>query len=457
MLFPLFLLLCLFVSVEAYSQEPTPLAFTAEEEAWLEQKPRMVFSEVNWKPLSDVDSFPEYHGIIADYLQVIHERTGIQFEFEKSDTWVEVLKKFADDEIDLIPAMSISDMIGAEVALTEPYVTFPLVIVSRNDTDLVAIVSALNGKKVGVGEGYTSYFYLKHNYPDIILEQTRDVPEGLKMLENGDIDAFVGHIAVVVHAINEKKLDLRISGFADYKFEHRIGIHPDNTLALSVIDKVILSMTPEDHSKILNRWFNLEVSKFDYSIVWYGLGFIVLISGFFLYRYRLISRVNEQLVRIASTDDLTGLANRKRINEYIKECEYRSTRATSSYRYSLILIDLDNFKLINDQYGHDVGDQVLIRFARILNDFTRKSDLVARWGGEEFLIVCDNTDLKEASGIAEKLRLLTSSEQFPMVSGVTASFGVIEHIPGESRGAEFSRVDQKLYEAKRSGKNRVAA
>ncbi len=457
MLFPLLFLLLLFVSVEAHSQEPTPLAFTPEEQAWLDQKPKMVFSEVNWKPLSDVDSFPEYHGIIADYLEVINERTGIQFVFEKSDTWIEVLKKFADDEIDLIPAMSISDMIGAEVVLTEPYVTFPLVIVSRNDTDLVAIASALNGKTVGVGEGYTSYFYLKHNYPDIILEQTRDVPEGLKMLENGDIDAFVGHIAVVVHAINDKNLDLRISGFADYKFEHRIGIHPDNTLALSIIDKVILSMTPEDHSKILNRWFNLEVSKFDYSLLWYGLGLILLISGFYLYRYRLISQVNAQLLRIASTDDLTGLANRKRINEYIEECEYRSERAKERYQYSLILIDIDNFKMVNDKHGHDVGDQVLIRFSRILQNFTRKSDLVARWGGEEFLIVCDNTGLKEAIGIAEKLRKLTCDEQFPTVSDMTASFGVIEHLPGESRGAAFSRLDQKLYEAKHSGKNCVAS
>lgn len=457
MLLPLILCLLFLLSVDAQAHEPQPLAFTAEEQQWLDQKPALVFSEVNWKPLSDVDYFPEYRGIIADYMQFIHERTGIEFVFEKSDTWIEVLNKFSAGEIDLIPAMSESDMIGSEVLLTEPYVTFPLVIVSRDDTDLVAIVGALNGKKVGVGEGYTSYFYLKQNYPDIILEQTRDVPEGLQMLEDGDLDAFVGHIAVVVHGINDKNLDLRISGFADYTFEHRIGVTPDHPLARSVIDKVILSMTPEDHSKIIDRWFNMEVSRFNYTLLWYLLAGILVVSGFAFYRYYLISRTNETLVKIAATDDLTGLANRKRINEHLETCEYRAERYADSYQYSLILIDIDNFKLVNDKHGHDVGDQVLIRFSRILQNFTRKSDLVARWGGEEFLIVCDNTGLKEAIGIAEKLRKLTCDEQFPTVSNMTASFGVIEHLAGESRGAAFSRLDQKLYEAKRSGKNCVAS
>lgn len=457
MLLPLILCLLLLLSVDAQAYEPQPLEFTAEEQQWLDQKPALVFSEVNWKPLSDVDYFPEYRGIIADYMQFIHERTGIEFEFEPSDTWIEVLNKFSAGKIDLIPAMSESDMIGSEVLLTEPYVTFPLVIVSRDDTDLVAIVGALNGKKVGVGEGYTSYFYLNQNYPDIILEQTRDVPEGLQMLEDGEIDAFVGHIAVVVHGINDKNLDLRISGFADYTFQHRIGVTPDHPLARSVIDKVILSMTPEDHSKIIDRWFNMEVSRFNYTLLWYLLAGILVVSGFAFYRYYLISRTNETLVKIAATDDLTGLANRKRINEHLETCEYRAERYADSYQYSLILIDIDNFKIINDEYGHDVGDKVLVQFAGVLNNLTRRTDLVSRWGGEEFLIVCESTGQQEAITVAEKLRASISEVKFPDVPQVTASFGVIENIPGESHVAAFCRLDKKLYEAKNAGKNCVAA
>ena len=99
MLLPLILCLLLLLSVDAQAYEPQPLEFTAEEQQWLDQKPALVFSEVNWKPLSDVDSFPEYRGIIADYMQFIHERTGIEFEFEPSDTWIEVLNKFSAGEI----------------------------------------------------------------------------------------------------------------------------------------------------------------------------------------------------------------------------------------------------------------------------------------------------------------------------------------------------------------------
>ena len=149
------------------------------------------------------------------------------------------------------------------------------------------------------------------------------------------------------------------------------------------------------------------------------------------------------------------LANRKRINEYLDECENNSQKSTLNLNYCLILIDIDDFKAINDQHGHDIGDKVLVHFSAILDRLTRRSDLVARWGGEEFIIICPQTSIRGARGLAEGLRLTLSSHEFGEAGRVTSSFGVAEYNPGEPISGMLKRADMALYQAKQEGRNRV--
>ena len=124
------------------------------------------------------------------------------------------------------------------------------------------------------------------------------------------------------------------------------------------------------------------------------------------------------------------------------------------------MLDLDDFKKINDTYGHDVGDRVLTETSKVLRAHVRQGDTVGRWGGEEFLLILPNAERQAATRIAERIRkAITELELLPDGKIVTASFGVAQAAPGEAFADFYRRVDAALYDAKHGGKNcvRVAA
>ncbi|HEX7764349.1 MAG TPA: GGDEF domain-containing protein, partial [Cellvibrio sp.] len=122
---------------------------------------------------------------------------------------------------------------------------------------------------------------------------------------------------------------------------------------------------------------------------------------------------------------------------------------------SLIFIDIDNFKKINDDHGHNRGDEVLRLFAQVLTENTRAQDFLARWGGEEFVLACPDTTVKNATALAEKLRLAIQHTSWPQGLSITASFGVAQMHAHESPTDFIARADQALYEAKAQGRNGV--
>ena len=161
----------------------------------------------------------------------------------------------------------------------------------------------------------------------------------------------------------------------------------------------------------------------------------------------------EILERLAITDRLTGLYNRRKLDEVLT-CEVeRSNRF--GHPFSIVMLDIDHFKNVNDTHGHPVGDQVIVELATLLREFIRKIDIVGRWGGEEFVIVCPMTDMVGASQLAEKLRVEISSHHFPVIEHLTASFGIASSMAEKHYEPIIDRADQGLYDAKRSGRNRV--
>jgi diguanylate cyclase (GGDEF)-like protein len=168
----------------------------------------------------------------------------------------------------------------------------------------------------------------------------------------------------------------------------------------------------------------------------------------------LLVQKNHQLEIVSISDRLTGLYNRLRLDQVLEEEIARGNRTGASM--SVILMDIDYFKLVNDTYGHQAGDQVLVSIARLLRIGSREVDVVGRWGGEEFLIVCRDTGLDGATVLAEKLCSNIAQHLFESVGYKTASFGVASWRIQESSNVLISRVDMALYEAKNSGRNRVA-
>jgi diguanylate cyclase (GGDEF)-like protein len=159
---------------------------------------------------------------------------------------------------------------------------------------------------------------------------------------------------------------------------------------------------------------------------------------------------------MASHDELTGLANRRRMQEQLAEELKRERRGDQPL--SLALLDLDHFKRINDTYGHQTGDDVLRRFAEIAKTALREVDMLARWGGEEFLLLCPGSTAEQAATGLDRLRQqLAASTLLPRQPQVTVTFsaGTVQYLPGETIEEATARADHALYEAKASGRDRT--
>jgi diguanylate cyclase (GGDEF)-like protein len=160
------------------------------------------------------------------------------------------------------------------------------------------------------------------------------------------------------------------------------------------------------------------------------------------------------ITHLARTDELTGLHNRRSFNENFIQAISSARRHNRPL--SLICIDLDHFKRVNDTFGHGVGDLVLKEFSDLLREVVRFEDIACRWGGEEFIILLPDTSLEAAATLAERIRStfeLQRGSAAPLV--VTASFGVVQLQNGNDGDDLIRRVDGALYAAKREGRNRV--
>lgn len=157
---------------------------------------------------------------------------------------------------------------------------------------------------------------------------------------------------------------------------------------------------------------------------------------------------------LSITDKLTQLHNRRKLDDALQKEIERSKRY--GLPLSAIMFDIDFFKRVNDTYGHQAGDEVLIHVARLLKENVRGSDVPGRWGGEEFLVVCPETDVDGACLLAEKLRAIIAAHEFPTIGHKTCSFGVASLSQDESADALIGRLDAVLYCAKEEGRNRVA-
>jgi diguanylate cyclase (GGDEF)-like protein len=184
------------------------------------------------------------------------------------------------------------------------------------------------------------------------------------------------------------------------------------------------------------------------------------------YRHQLENRIKEQKVlleekevlieektKLAFHDQLTTLYNRHGLYEWFVYALSKMQKDKTAF--GLIVLDVDNFKMINDQYGHHTGDEVLRKIGIILTEQIRKIDVAARWGGEEFIILLPNSDQETVYEEAERIRKMIAGYNFEPVQHITASFGVVMYKKDESLEAFINRGDQVMYQAKKAGKNRV--
>ncbi len=168
---------------------------------------------------------------------------------------------------------------------------------------------------------------------------------------------------------------------------------------------------------------------------------------------RELEQLKSELERLVVVDPLTGVFNRRKFHESLGAAITAAMR--HQHLFALLMLDIDNFKSINDRYGHQVGDSVLRIMCELIDSTIRSADQMFRVGGEEFCLVAIAKDVEQARTLAEKIRLVIESHDFPEVGRVTISIGIAYFKEGDDQQNIYARADVALYRAKRQGRNCV--
>ncbi len=200
---------------------------------------------------------------------------------------------------------------------------------------------------------------------------------------------------------------------------------------------------------LAQRSSELKIANFKFMLPFLVINIVLIVAIAMLIK----KYVRDQLEQTANHDALTKVYNRHLLYQVLDREISRSDRYNKEF--SFILLDIDNFKRVNDSFGHDIGDVVLVELCRLCEGIIRRSDIFARFGGEEFVVVAPETGLQQGMVLAEKLRSRVEEHDFKKVGNITISIGITQYEKGDSRDNLYKRADIALYNAKRNGKNRT--
>nr|WP_240332033.1 transporter substrate-binding domain-containing protein [Sulfurospirillum tamanensis] len=408
----------------------------------------------DWMPMEgSVDG--KHTGMSSDYMRLVEEKIGIPITMVPTNTWLESIEKAKKRQCDIFSLAMPTPERRLYMNFTTPYLDIPLVLVTRPEEIFFSDVSAIHDRPIGIVKGYSYGEILRVKYPKMLFVEVKDVQEGLLKVRDKELFGFIDSLPVVGYIIQQEfASQLKIAGKFDESWALGIGVRNDDPYLLGIFEKAIASIAPEAHQHILNKWVSVRYDRgIDYSLLLKILGVFALFAFYLLFRQQELRRHNQQLALLSTTDALTGIYNRMKLDDLLSH-EYKYFLRYKR-NLSLIIIDIDNFKTVNDTFGHKVGDAVLVRFTQIITQEKRVTDIFGRWGGEEFLLICKETDTKGAKILAEKIKTALSQSEFEHVGYKTASYGIAQFEEGDTIESVFIRADKALYCAKKKGKNRI--
>jgi len=434
---------------------PEKIIFSPQEQHYLKNKQQInMCIDPNWMPLESY-SHGKHIGMTADYYRLLSNTINIPIKAVKTSSWTESIEKTKKRQCDIFSLAMSTPERQTYMDFTQPYLKIPLVIATKINQPFIPDISQITVGEIGIVKGYAFGEILRSKYPQMKIVDVDSVSDGLKKTSAGKLFGFIGTLATIGYHIQKDYIsDLKIAGKFDQNWELGIATRNDEPLLNSIFNKVISTITAEQHQKILNKWISVKFEKrinYEELFVWFYFAFIILL--FILYRYYTLDKYNKKLSELSTTDKLTQLYNRLKIDTELENQKHYCDRYRHSF--SVILMDIDFFKKVNDKFGHITGDAVLVDFAAIIKSNIREVDMAARWGGEEFIILCPNCTDKEAGTLAEKLRQIIEKHIFANTNHQTASFGVAEYQAANSINRLISNADNALYQAKESGRNQV--
>jgi ABC-type amino acid transport substrate-binding protein/serine phosphatase RsbU (regulator of sigma subunit) len=246
---------------EIRSDEASKINFTEKERQWLSDHPVMTYSEVDWQPMSIIEK-NKMVGVMGDYLDIISKATGIRFEFVEANSWPDVLKKFDEKEIDIIPGIGNSNREKKLGLISKPYSKYPLSIIGKDSMSFVNGPEDLSGMTLAIPKYFTSSNYIKENFPELHVRDTTSIKEALSLVSAGKADVFIGHKLVSIYNMEAQYFDnLKIIGLTDFEFVHSILVQRSDPELLSIINKVIDQISLKTKKRIYNDWVKISIEQ----------------------------------------------------------------------------------------------------------------------------------------------------------------------------------------------------
>ncbi len=461
-LFLLLLALCIPIA-QPYASEPN-LQFTAEEQAYIQHaKPVKMCVDPDWVPFERINEQGQHEGIAADLIQLVARRVGLSIELLPLKTWDEMLSASKGGRCQIMSFLNRTPARDQWLIFTEPIFFDPNIIITREEHAYIGDLHGVRNESVALPRGTSVEERFRRDFPGLSVVLTSNEAEAVAKVSNREVDMTIRSLIVAAYTIKKEGLfNLKIAGqIPEYTNQLRIGVLKEETLLRDILDKGVRTITPQERQAISNKHVSISVQTgVDYALVFQiaGLSALLLLIAVLWNRKlaffnRQLQQLNLELERLSVTDRLTGLFNRLKLDVVLAGELDRASRFAQPF--SIILIDADHFKQVNDRYGHQAGDEVLQQLANILISNTRKVDTVGRWGGEEFLVICPGTDGAGARQLAENLRLAIELHKFPFVGGMTSSFGISSFQANDQANDIVARADEALYAAKHIGRNCV--
>ena len=461
LLFAVFLFLATFPhggAPMAAESSPAGIVFSRAEQDYL-QRVRSVTMCVDpdWVPFERIDGQGRHEGIAADLIRLVAQRVGLAVELLPVKTWEESLAASKAGRCQIMSFLNQTPARDAWLLFTEPVFFDQNIIITREEHPYIGDPKGLSNETVALPKGTMVGERLRRDYPGLRIVNTESEAQAVELVSRREADMTIRSLIVAAYAIKKEGLfNLKISGqIPELTNKLRIGVIRSEPLLRDILDKGVRTITPQEREAIANAHVAINVQRgVDYSLVWKiaaGLGALVLLV---LYWNRKLRALNRELERLSVTDRLTNLFNRMKLDAEMSAEIQRAARFGRTF--SVILLDIDHFKQVNDTHGHHAGDALLVEIAGILQRNTRETDVVERWGGEEFMIICPHTEQDGAATLAEKLRGLIEQQASGPGGPTTASFGVTTGRPGDQGQDLVMRADGALYDAKHAGRNRVA-
>lgn len=409
----------------------------------------------DWLPYEKFDEDGKHIGMSAEYFDAFSLRLGKPIRAVVTKTWPESLETARERGCDILSLAMVTPERLKYLNFTKPYVISPMVIATQPNATFIPDIPSIGEHAVGIVKGYAYVSVFRSKYPDIRVVEVDTLNTGLDLVRDGQLFGMVGTLTTIGYAIQENYIgELKISGKFDDTLDMSIGVRNDSPELLSIFNKLINAITPAQHRAISQNWVAVHYKEVpNYTLILAVVVVFTMIAAFLIYRQVQLRRYNTELEHLSTTDRLTGLFNRLKLDEML---ELRHAELERFDRhFSVIMLDIDHFKPVNDKFGHQVGDKVLIKVGEVIKQHARGVDSVGRWGGEEFLIVCPETHATGAVVQSEHIREVMKKTDFALGRPVTVSVGVAEARLGEGVKDIIARADKALYAAKEGGRDQV--